>query len=292
MKRLRLALTSILLMTGLTVFGQLNSYRYIVVPKQFQAFKEQNQHHSSTLVNYLLKEAGFTTYYEGEVPESLAGSCEGLRIALIDESGMLSTKVKFAFEDCRGNEVYRTFEGSSREKELKNGYKEAIEEAFKSVSNLNYQYEPKEKTADAVVLNFDGDVKKHEEVGDGTKVVKNKPPDRTVLSETSPEQQKHQARTPQPSDYIKANEPEDPTLPGEAAINSPQPWFAQPIPNGFQLVDLTPAIRLRLYTLSRPDVFIAENDEVHGVLYSQDDHWFFEFYKNGKRVVQELDIRF
>jgi hypothetical protein len=293
MRLLRRVFTPLLLLLwGTAAVGQLNAYRYVVVPRQFQVFKEQNRYHTSTLVKYLLTEAGFTAYYEGEVPDLPGDVCDGLNIRLIDESGMLSTKVILTLEDCRGKEVYRTAQGVSREKELTAGYKGAIETAFRSIANLGYRYEPNERRTDPVVLDFDGDVKKPADTGEVKKTTKVNSPDPVVVQEASPERQKYEDRIPQPSDFQKADTPKDAAVPGEVAADTSEPWFAQPIPNGYQLVDRTPAIRLRLFSTSRPDVFIAENDEFHGIVYSQDEGWYFEFYQEGKRVVKELDIRF
>jgi hypothetical protein len=293
MSFLRRVLTLLLLLlSGATATGQLNAYRYVVVPKQFEAFKEPNQYHTSTLIKYLLTEAGFTAYYEGEVPETSGDLCDGLRLRLLDESSMFRTRTILIFEDCRDKEVYRTPEGSSREKDLREGYGEAIETAFRSIANLGYHYEPGTDTAGPVVLDFDGDVRQPQDDGHAGKSTDGPLADPVLVQEASPEQQKYKNQSPQPSDIQKAPPLKNAVVSEKVASQSSEPWFAQPIANGYQLVDRTPAIRLRLYSSSRPDVFIAENDEVNGVVYEQDEHWYFEFYQEGKKVVMELDIRF
>ena len=39
--------------------AQLNSYKYIIVPKKFEAFKSVNEYQTSTLVKYFFEENGF-----------------------------------------------------------------------------------------------------------------------------------------------------------------------------------------------------------------------------------------
>jgi hypothetical protein len=73
---------------------------------------------------------------------------------------------------------------------------------------------------------------------------------------------------------------------GTAVVN------AQPIPNGFQLVDTTPKVVLKIYETSNPDIYIASSDIAKGVLVKNNGQWFFEYYENDKLFSQQMDIRF
>ncbi|HEX8563215.1 MAG TPA: hypothetical protein VF676_09575 [Flavobacterium sp.] len=68
--------------------------------------------------------------------------------------------------------------------------------------------------------------------------------------------------------------------------------FAQPVENGYQLVDTTPKVVLKSRSTSMPNVFIAERDNVTGVLFLQNGIWLFEFYLNGKLHSEALNIKF
>ena len=68
--------------------------------------------------------------------------------------------------------------------------------------------------------------------------------------------------------------------------------FAQPIENGFQIIDTTPKVILKIYTTSNPSCFIAYKDTIQGVLINIDNQWFFEYYSNSKVVSEKMEIKF
>lgn len=272
------------------VEAQINNYQFIVVPEKFQEFEEENQHHTSTLLKLLFTREGFTTYYEKQVPDELIGSCKGLKVDLLDESSMLRTKAVLVLKDCKGREVFRTKQGDSREKDLKEGFREAIEVAFQSIESLGYHYEPEETPREdegPVTINFDNDVKSLQESGHTAGKREQEP---EVVQEATPEVQRYEDRRPKPSGYKPATPSADKgDISPEA---SPDIWYAQKIPGGYQLVDSSPKIRLSLHETSLNDIYLAENDTANGLVFKQQDRWYFEYYQNGERVVQELHIKF
>jgi hypothetical protein len=68
--------------------------------------------------------------------------------------------------------------------------------------------------------------------------------------------------------------------------------YAQPTPNGYQLVDTTPKKILALLKTSLPDYFIAEAGASSGIVFKKEGGWFFEYYKDNKLVSQKLEIKF
>lgn len=68
--------------------------------------------------------------------------------------------------------------------------------------------------------------------------------------------------------------------------------FAQPIENGFQIIDTTPKVILKIYTTSNPSCFIAFKDTIQGVLVNKESQWFFEYYFNSKVVSEKMEIKF
>lgn len=68
--------------------------------------------------------------------------------------------------------------------------------------------------------------------------------------------------------------------------------FAQPIENGFQLVDSTPKVVMNIYTTSDKDVYIAKQGVTIGVLLNKGGIWFFEYYEENKLIQKKLDIKF
>lgn len=68
--------------------------------------------------------------------------------------------------------------------------------------------------------------------------------------------------------------------------------YAQVISNGFQLVDASPKVVMQLFTTSRPDLYIAEKGNSHGVLIQKQNQWVFEYYLNGKLISEKIAVKF
>ena len=70
------------------------------------------------------------------------------------------------------------------------------------------------------------------------------------------------------------------------------PLFAQPIGGGFQLIDATPKVIMKIYKTSSPICFIANKNSIQGVLISKDDEWFFEYFNNSKLISEKVEVKF
>jgi hypothetical protein len=68
--------------------------------------------------------------------------------------------------------------------------------------------------------------------------------------------------------------------------------FAQPIENGFQLIDSTPKVIMKIYKTSSPICFIANKNNIQGVLVSKENQWFFEYISNSKLVSEKVEVKF
>jgi hypothetical protein len=68
--------------------------------------------------------------------------------------------------------------------------------------------------------------------------------------------------------------------------------FAQPIENGFQLIDATPKVIIKIYKTSSPICFIANKNNIQGVLISKDNQWFFEYLNNSNLVSEKVEVKF
>ena len=70
--------------------------------------------------------------------------------------------------------------------------------------------------------------------------------------------------------------------------------YAQPNELGFQLVDNTPKIVLKIQKTSLPDIYIAQDNEGnHGLFFKNTtSRYVFEFIKNGKLERKELNVKF
>ena len=68
--------------------------------------------------------------------------------------------------------------------------------------------------------------------------------------------------------------------------------FAQPITNGFQLVDSTPRIWMKIYKTTSSTAFIAVKENLQGVLLLKNGEWFFEYYGNDILMSEKMTIKF
>ncbi len=321
MKRI---VTAIVLMTSFLGFAQvdMSSYKYVVVPKQFSIFKRVNQHNTSTLIKHLFTQKGFVTVYDdSSMPNELFNDrCLGLHVDLIDDSSMFTTKTILVLNDCNNQEVLISQQGRSKKKEYEASFKEAILEAFNSFVGLEYSYKPSNvgPTDDSVTISFKNDIKTvddSEGVSDRKEVM--------VEQKSSIEEQSYKDKTPQDSNYKKAVgkvvqmkkqvatkeeqsfEDRSPIATNYTKENSESEkvikiqspartgiLYAQQLQNGFQLVDSTPKIRLKMYKSSMPNVYVASAEDKDGVVYTSDGKWFFEYAENGSIIKEELNIKF
>lgn len=77
-----------------------------------------------------------------------------------------------------------------------------------------------------------------------------------------------------------------------ADVKDPNLLYAQPTENGYQLIDKTPKVVMKLLKTSRPDSFIAIKDGIQGSLNAKDNQWFFEYYKNDQLVSEKVSVKF
>ncbi|MGB3150180.1 MAG: hypothetical protein WBB27_05910, partial [Maribacter sp.] len=69
-------------------------------------------------------------------------------------------------------------------------------------------------------------------------------------------------------------------------------WYAQALPNGYQLVDSTPKIRMKLLKSSAENVYMAQSNDKSGMVYQKDGKWVFEYYEGDKLIQEDLKIKF
>lgn len=77
-----------------------------------------------------------------------------------------------------------------------------------------------------------------------------------------------------------------------ADMADPNLLYAQPTENGYQLIDKTPKVVMKLLKTSRQDSFIAIKDGIQGSLNAKDNQWFFEYYKNDQLVSEKVVVKF
>lgn len=127
------------------IFAQknINSYKYVLVPKQFEFQKSADQYQLNSLTKFLFEKYGFTVLFTDEnFPADLAAnSCLGLKAKINNDSGMFSTKMNVDLTDCTNQVVFSTTDGKSKEKDYKTAFHEALRMAFTDIENLKYAYD-------------------------------------------------------------------------------------------------------------------------------------------------------
>jgi len=241
------------------VFAQsadINDYKYVIIPAKFDFLKEPNKYGLNDLTKKVFEKQGFQVFYpEDKMPDELAlNKCRALYGNLVDDSGMLSTSIAITLKDCSGKELYRSEKGKSKEKDFKKGYYESLREASASLASLNYAYTGKDAMGAA----------------QATPAVAQAP--------ATPKVEAPVQATPAPA--------------VATPVTNQNQLFAQPIANGFQLVDTTPKVVLKMYKTSQQDNYTAVGDNKNGVVFKKGNDWFFEYYQDDKLVSEKLDIKF
>lgn len=239
-----------------------NNYQYVIVPKKFDSFKSDDRFGLNTAVKLLLQKYGFKAYFSDEsFADDTVNRCDFLTADLINESGIMVTKVRVALKDCKGNIVYKTELGTSREKQYSIAYNQALRAAAKSFETLGYRYEGKVSSSEPTV---------------------EKPVVR--VSETRIESVSTPNSNEKPTVRVIDNKI-------ESKPNTPF-FFAQPTANGYQVVDNEPKVIMRLYNTSQKNVFTADKNGVNGTVLLKDGQWVFEYYNNGNLVSEPINLKF
>lgn len=263
--KIKFLLTAIL--CSVVGFAQsVNDYKAVIIPLKYDFIKTDNQYRLATLTKQNLVKAGFQGFYANEqLPEGYTDRCQVLYIDVVRDNAFLVTKLIVQLKDCFGQVVFTSEVGKSREKEYEVAYKEALDNAFKSVYALNYKYSGNPVAA----AKTPAAVKTTASVAATTTAVNS-----TVANNTPPASQLAVAA---PSPDLK-----DPNL-----------LYAQPTESGYQLIDKTPKVVMKLLKTSQTNVFIAIKDNVQGSLILKDDgQWYFESYQNDKLVSEKIVVKF
>ncbi|MDN3642179.1 hypothetical protein QWY87_05675 [Lutimonas halocynthiae] len=142
----KIALTILISVWVFNAYAQneLNPYKYIVVPKQFDFLKEENQYRVNSFTKFLFDKEGYQVFYSGDdYPEDLKSNpCLGLTANVLDESSAFTTKIFLVLENCGRDVVFKSVEGRSKIKDYNKTYIDALKKCFVSIQELDYVYEP------------------------------------------------------------------------------------------------------------------------------------------------------
>lgn len=127
----------------------LNEYKYALVPSKFSFLKEENMYNLNSLTKLFMEKYGFETYLSNEAApnEFIANNCNKVFVDVIPNNNIFTTRVKVVLKDCRGTILYTSEEGTSKDKEYRVAYNQALRMAFDGFSVLKtHKYLPSEKS--------------------------------------------------------------------------------------------------------------------------------------------------
>ncbi|MBQ0909566.1 hypothetical protein KBJ98_12700 [Flavobacterium sp. F-328] len=247
-------LVALMLVCSLSKAQSINDYKAVIVPVKYDWLKQDNQYRLNTLTKFNLEKAGFQVFYNKEsIPSSFNDRCNLLYATVLNQSNFLTTKLVVQLKDCNEKVVFESEVGKSKEKEYKVAYTEALNEAFESVLALAYQYSGAAVVAQEIVV---------------AKPVE-------------------QMSAPKSSEVVVA-----PSASTASVTSGADLLYAQATATGFQLIDSTPKVVMKLMKTSQPNSFIAIKGELQGSLLLKDGQWYFEYYKNDVLLSEKVNVKF
>ena len=238
----------------------INDYKYIIVPNHFEWLKSPDKYKVNSLTKFLFNKYGFTAFLSQEqFPKDLGkNKCLALTANVLDKSSMLSTSNAIVLKDCYNNVVFKTPVAKSKIKDFKKSYHDAIRKAFKTIKALNYAYKPSNISPSVVEINKQKDevsfIKEENQV---TEFVN---PKVKVVEEVKP-----------------------------ITIDS-NILYAQPIKNGFQIVNNEPKVVFQILKSSKKEIFFIKGK--NGIIYKIGENWIAEYYENDSLIKKKYSIKF
>lgn len=246
----------LLLASGLAWSQSVNDYKYVLLPSKFSFLKSPDAYGLNTLTKSMLEKYGFVVFMDNDVlPEEIRNyNCNKLYADVVDNTGLFQTRLSIVLKDCNNRILFATEEGTSKEKDWKLGYNQALRATAKSFDKLRYKYNGKVTDVPQAV----------EKVAQSNPVAPAPVVAATAVTGT----------------------------PTSAPTSSKEVLYAMPIPNGYQLVDSKPQTVMVIYGTGSQELYMAEKGTTKGVLRNGNGQWFFEYYVEGKLISEPVNIKF
>ncbi|TVZ58900.1 hypothetical protein NA63_1415 [Flavobacteriaceae bacterium MAR_2010_105] len=293
-KSLLIVLAILLLQFKLSAQENINNYKYVIVPTSYDFLEGQDRYQLNSLTKFLFNKYGFTAFFQNEdFPQDLRNNrCLAMFVNVEKEKGFLRTKLRIDLLDCNGNLVTSSRVGSTNEKEFDKAYNLALRDAFETFQHIDYSYQPSKTTVASTAVepaaseNLVEKEKEIERLQDELKslkeekkepvktneapvpVVKEEPKIETIVEEGQPKVVEANIEVKEASDLL----------------------YAQPIANGFQVVDLTPKIVMVLLETAKTDTFLVKDDDA--IVYKENGLWYLSRNDGSKVSIEPLNIKF
>lgn len=246
-------LALLLFLTGSIAFAQsVNDYKYVIVPSQFAFLKSPNQFNMNSLTKSMLEKYGFIVFYDNENFPAEVGDYNCNKL----------------YADVVSNGSLIKTKIKVLLKDCKGNVLFATEEGENREKDFQLAYNlalrDASKSFDALQYKYNGS---------GISV------ERSTIKTTND-------GTTVKKEVIPAK------MEGTSNASAKEAYFAQPISNGYQLVDSTPKVVMKIYATSTKDIFIAEKGEFKGIVKNDNGNWIFDYYADGKLITEMLNIKF
>ncbi|SDS55396.1 hypothetical protein [Gramella sp. MAR_2010_147] len=121
---------------------EINDYKYVSIPETYEFAGATDEYRLNSLTKFLFEKNGYNTLMNTEkIPADLdSNPCLGLQTKVVDNSGLFVTRLVIKLLDCKGQVVFESKEGRSREKDFQEAFQEALRDAFTSLEEIEYNY--------------------------------------------------------------------------------------------------------------------------------------------------------
>lgn len=237
-----------------TSFSQaINNYKYAIVPSKFLFLKEKNQYRLNTITKLFMEKYGFTTFFDTDIlPAEVAENNCKKVYVEVQSNGNMLMTKMSVILKDCKNNVLFT---SVEGKSREKEYDVAYNQALREAFNSFGGLEYKYNGNSNGNINSNVNSNGNVNAKEISNVIEN-----NVTA-----------------DYIKTNN---------------LVLFAQPIENGFQLIDPTPKVIMKIYKTSSPICFIANKSDLQGILIYKDNQWFFEYIVNSNLLSEKVEVKF
>ena len=279
----------VLLFSISVTFAQksINNYKYIIVPIQFEFLSGHDQYRTSSLTKYLFNQLGIEAYFDvQELPDALfKDRCKALYADVNKvKGGFLRTNIQIELKDCMGAVIATSEIGSTKEKEFKIAYNEAIKEAFKSFEFLGYNYEPLEdEKGEDDGLSANTQSKEAEinrlksEIEELKKEKEESPVNKEVKTNTN-------------GKVISTVEADIKDAERNISDNLKELLYAQAIEGGYQLIDSEPKKVMILLNTAAPNVYTVKGKDA--IVFEKDGQWIYSENNGTAKTEKILNIKF
>jgi len=304
MKKLGLFLLLAICLQFMSVAQEsINHYKYVIVPTKYSFFDEADKYQINSLTKFLFNKYGYTAFFpDDKLPQELEkNSCLALYVDVVEFKALFKTKLRIDLDDCGGKLVMSSKVGETREKQFDKAYNLALRDAFETYQYADYKYE--------------------QDKMDSSENMKPKPVENPVVKETVVESSNEEAKpmkemkeemgeaTETPKAMMEEPEmkvKEDVVVQPKAKVEKPKMevkktkvefvkqdknvLYAQPIKNGFQIVDTTPKIVMILLETAKSNIFVVKDQ--NAIVYQEDGSWLISKNDGTKVSVEALNIKF